>query len=70
MRKLSLITLPLVLCVLTSCGARDNKNEAESYPTYDTTEKAEEKNYTKNPEADNAQGDLRHNTEHEQPEHK
>jgi hypothetical protein len=61
---------PLVLgaCLLHACGARDDKNEVHNYPTYDTTRQVDNKNDTKNPEAINAEGDLRHNLDSEEKE--
>ena len=50
--------LVLALC---ACGARDDKNETENYPTYDTTEKMEKINDPKNDSAQHGSGNLRHN---------
>jgi hypothetical protein len=61
MKKSSLFALVVAFSMFASCGGNDDKLKEEKYPTYDTTDKVENKNDTKNPEADNAQGDLRHN---------
>ncbi len=38
MKKLFLLSLgALAALAMSSCGAKDNKNEVENYPTYDTT---------------------------------
>jgi hypothetical protein len=30
-----------VIWMMAGCGAKDNKNEVQNYPTYDTTQKME-----------------------------
>jgi hypothetical protein len=45
MKKTILIILATgAIILLSSCGAKDNKNELEHYPTYDTTQKMENLN--------------------------
>jgi hypothetical protein len=39
--KNTLYTFSAILLLFTSCGTKDNKNETEHYPTYDTTQKME-----------------------------
>lgn len=49
MKKTILIICSTVVFVFggTSCGTKDNKNEVEHYPTYDTTDKPEQINSAK-----------------------
>jgi hypothetical protein len=61
MKKITLITSLTLSVILVACGARDDKNKVENYPTYDTTQPVDPKNDDKNPDAGNAEGDLRHN---------
>jgi hypothetical protein len=51
------------MAALAACGARDDKNKHENYPTYDTTDKVDTKNDPKNEDAMHGQGDLRHNVD-------
>jgi hypothetical protein len=44
MKKSLLAATPILLFIFCNCGTKDKKNEAEPYPTYDTTNKMENKN--------------------------
>ena len=50
----------LTALVLAACGTTDNKNEAENYPTYDTTEQTDHINDSSGRNM-NTEGELRHN---------
>jgi hypothetical protein len=45
---------------ISACGARDDKNETENYPTYDTTRQANTINDSSNAQQ-HGEGNLRHN---------
>lgn len=63
MKEAKLIPLAALALLLGACGARDDKNKHENYPTLDTTEKQGNMNDPKNPGAINGEGDMRHNIE-------
>ncbi|MBA3665728.1 MAG: hypothetical protein H0W61_16215 [Bacteroidetes bacterium] len=44
MKKIAVFFSALILTIIVSCGAKDDKNVAEPYPTTDTTKKVEHKN--------------------------
>jgi hypothetical protein len=44
MKKIMIPALSLLCMLVTGCGAKDDKNEAEKYPTYDTTSRMENLN--------------------------
>ena len=51
-----------VICLLLAgCGAQDDKNEAENYPTYDTTKTPAHMNDSTSSQDIQSEGDLRHN---------
>jgi hypothetical protein len=60
MKKI-IYSLFIVVPLLTGCGTKDTKNEAENYPTYDTTQKMENLNNAKNDTSQATEGDMRHN---------
>ena len=41
MKKTILFTAALLFNILISCGTKDEKNEVEPYPNYDTTSRME-----------------------------
>jgi hypothetical protein len=50
------------LCiVLGACGTHDNKNEVESYPTYDTTRRTDHINDSVSSDGMRSGGNLRNN---------
>ena len=61
MKRNALFGFALACSLLASCGGNEDKMKEENYPTYDTTDKVDNKNDTKNPEADNAQSGLDRN---------
>jgi hypothetical protein len=50
-----------VLFLSSACGARDEKNEAESYPTTDTSQSMEKINDKGTDTSEYGKGDHRHN---------
>jgi hypothetical protein len=60
--KYSLLLIAF-LTVFCSCGARDDKNQVENYPTYDdTSRKADAVNDSSNA-SQHGEGNLRHNVD-------
>lgn len=59
MKKI-LFLAALAANLLLACGQKDNKNEAEPYPTYDTTQTMERINDpdSTSPPNQNGQGDM------------
>lgn len=51
--------------LLFACGANDNKNEVENYPTYDTLEGTEHINDSARRSMD-SEGEIRHNVDSDQ----
>ena len=64
MKKLTIIFLAPFLMLLASCGARDDKNKEENYPTYDTTDQTNIINDSSNAEQ-HGEGGLRYNLDGE-----
>jgi hypothetical protein len=60
MKKISILFLATVFVTLVSCGTRDDKNEVENYPSYDTTDKPARINDSSAAEQ-HGEGELRHN---------
>lgn len=68
MKNLTITAACATALFLCGCGARDDKNKSANYPTYDTSRSVDNRNDTRNPEAINAEGDLRHNTDNDKDE--
>jgi hypothetical protein len=57
---LLLLAFTAVLC---SCGARDDKNQVENYPTYDDTAKKVDAVNDSSNASQHGEGEIRHNVD-------